>query len=98
LRQRIAAAGPAGERVGFGAPSRNKTQPPPARMGTAGLVDADGQRLDNRPGVMRQCAHAMRRWPVIIVGRHRRHACCHGTPWARPGTEVPGLPVKPPAH
>lgn len=98
LRKRVAAPGPAGERIGFGAPSRSKTQPPPARMGTARLVDADGQRLDNRPGAGWQCAHATRGWRSIIVGQHRWHLFCHGRREARPGTEVPDLPVKRPAH
>jgi hypothetical protein len=35
---------------------------------------------------------------VIVIGRNRRHVLSSGAPLARPGTEVPGLAVKPPAH
>ncbi|GAO80318.1 hypothetical protein SC1_03641 [Sphingopyxis sp. C-1] len=94
LSEGIAAAGPSGQRIGPWNPARAEAQPPQSGMRAARLVYTKGHRLDNRPCIGRQHAGAMAdRCTIIICRRGGRRA-----PVARPGTEVPDLPVTPPVH
>src|SRR3546814_20636189 len=71
LRQRVAATGPAGEGIGFGTPSRGKTQTPHARMRASRLIGSDRHRLADRAGGGRPTAGGGVDLRVISVGSPR---------------------------
>jgi hypothetical protein len=99
LCERIASAGPSGQRINARTPALRETQPPCAFLGATGLVDRHRHGLDDCEGIGRQGARMAGARPAIVVGGERpslppRPARLE----ARPRTEVPGLPVMPPCH
>ncbi len=74
--ERIAAAGPAHQRIGLRAPARQEADPPPAWLGVLTLMGGPRQWLDHGVGVPRQRAGPAWVGMIVIGG------------W--PGTEVPG--------
>ena len=99
LRERIATAGPSGQRIDARAPALREAQPPCAFPRATGLVDPHRHRLDDCEGIARQGARMARARSAIVIGGERpRLAPSRNRLEARPGTEVPGLPVMPPCQ
>lgn len=87
------------ERIYARVPALRKAQPPHADLRAAGLVDCHRHGLDDRQSIGRQRARIVGTRPAVVIGGDRPGLARNpGRLGARPGTEVPGLPVMPPCH